>query len=75
MTKQEINDFRVLKKLGAKLRNHRETAGLSQDGLANHSGLHRTYIGAVERGERNPSFLSLVKYAAGLKMTVAELIL
>lgn len=64
----------LLKNLGRQLRALREQAGKSQDTLANDSGLHRTYIGAVERGERNPTILTLSRYAAGLGLTVADLV-
>jgi transcriptional regulator with XRE-family HTH domain len=52
----------------------REESGKSQDALANDSGLHRTYVGAVERGERNPTYITLTKYAGGLGRTVADLV-
>ena len=64
----------LLKDLGRQLRALREQTGKSQDTLANDSGLHRTYIGAVERGERNPTILTLSRYAAGLGLTVANLL-
>jgi transcriptional regulator with XRE-family HTH domain len=67
-------DTALLKRLGRQLRQRREKAGKSQDALANDSGLHRTYVGAVERGERNPTILTLSRYAAGLGLTVADLV-
>lgn len=63
-----------LSRLGHQLRRLRERAGKSQDALANDSGLHRTYVGAVERGERNPTFITLSRYAAGLGLSVADLV-
>lgn len=68
------HDSDLLKRFGRQLRKHRERTGKSQDRLANESGLHRTYIGAVERGERNPTIVTLARYAAGLGLTVAELV-
>ncbi len=56
-------DLRVL---GAAVRQLRIQAGLSQEGLADEAGLHRTYIGGVERGERNASFLSLSRMITAL---------
>lgn len=64
----------LLKNLGRQLRALREQAGKSQDTLANDSGLHRTYIGAVERGERNPTILTLSRYAAGLGLAMSDLV-
>lgn len=63
----------VLFKFGKHLRHLRENVGISQDALSNRADLHRTYVGAVERGERNPTFLTLRKYAAGLEITVEDL--
>ena len=68
------DDNDLLKTLGRQLRALREQTGKSQDTLANDSGLHRTYIGAVERGERNPTIITLSRYAAGLGLTVADLV-
>jgi transcriptional regulator with XRE-family HTH domain len=67
-------DMALLRQLGENLRRLREKSGKSQDALANDSGLHRTYVGAVERGERNPTYLTLAKYAGGLNLTVADLV-
>lgn len=63
-----------LKELGKVIRSKRESKGLTQVELAQKSGVDRNYIGMVERGERNPSFLSLQKIALGLGMSVDEMI-
>ena len=67
-------DAALLRLLGNNLRRLREASDKSQDALANDSGLHRTYVGAVERGERNPTYVTLVKYAGALGLSVAELV-
>lgn len=63
-----------LKELGKVIRSKRESRGLTQVELAQKSGLDRNYIGMVERGERNPSYLSLQKVAQGLGLSVDEMI-
>lgn len=63
-----------LYKLGNAIRNQRESKRLTQYELAERAGVDRNYIGMVERGERNPSYLSLQKIAKGLELTVNELI-
>ena len=63
-----------LKTLGQTIRLKRENLGLSQNEVAEKAGLDRNYIGMVERGERNPSYLSLIKIAKGLNLTVYQLI-
>lgn len=68
------DDSALLRRLGAQLRRLREQSGQSQDTLANRCGLHRTYVGAVERGERNPTVLSLKRYAEGLGVSIADLV-
>jgi len=62
----------LLAKLGKKVRELRKTQKLSQKKLAQKAGLHYTYIGAVERGERNLSLRSMEKIAKGLKVNIAE---
>lgn len=62
-----------LKAFGEKIRKTRVEQGLSQEKLALLSGLHRTYIGAIERGERNVSFRNIEKIAKTLKISLEEL--
>ena len=49
----------VLHRLGIRIRTLREQKNTSQESLGYISRLHRTYVGAIERGERNPTVLSL----------------
>lgn len=60
-------------RLGKKIRQIRESKKLSQELLAEHSGLHRTYIGSVERGERNLSIDAINKIATALEVNLEEL--
>ena len=64
----------ITKAFGRKVREARITQGLSQEGLAELSELHRTYIGSVERGERNITLLNAEKIADALGVTLAELV-
>ncbi|HTQ32235.1 MAG TPA: helix-turn-helix transcriptional regulator [Opitutaceae bacterium] len=63
----------VLRKLGQKVREKREIRNLSQEDLAEHADLDRTYIGGIERGERNPTIISVLRIAKALKASVSEL--
>ena len=64
----------LLIKLGNAIRDHRKAKGWSQEELAFQSGLDRTYIGSVERGERNIAALNLLKIANVLGVRVGELL-
>jgi transcriptional regulator with XRE-family HTH domain len=63
----------ILLKFGMNVRRLRQRAGLSQEELADRSGLHRTYVGGIERGERNPSLTNIVALAVGLRCKFEEL--
>ena len=62
----------TLEKFGERVRALRAEAGISQEKLAELSGLHRTYISGVERGERNPSLTSISRIAKALKVSLSE---
>ena len=63
------------KRIGLALRAKRESLGWSQETLAFESGLHRTYIGAVERGEKNVTLRNAIRIARSMQSTLAELLL
>lgn len=60
--------------LAKNVRLHRNRQSMSQDELADKSGLHRTYIGGIERAERNITLHSLEKIATALKVSPKRLI-
>ena len=61
--------------VGQNIRKYRKLSGLSQEKLAEKCGLHRTYIGGIERGERNITLASLQVIATALDRTPIELLL
>lgn len=58
---------------GERIRALREKAGLSQEALAEAAGLHRTYVGSVERGERNVSLMNIVVLSRALGVKPKDL--
>ena len=65
-------DIRI--RFGRALRRRRENLGVSQETFADMCGLDRTYIGGIERGERNVALVNIEKIAKTLKLTIAELV-
>ena len=68
------DERRFLEHIGYRVRELRAAAGLTQAQLGEKCGLHRTFVGSVERGERNVAVLSLKRIAAALRTTPAELL-
>lgn len=64
---------RVLPELGRALRAARTGQGLSQEALSLETGVHRNYIGGIERGERSPSVVTVAKLADALGVSLGEL--
>ncbi|ART82222.1 transcriptional regulator [Oceanisphaera profunda] len=64
----------IKKQFGKNVKLFRQKIGISQEALAEKSSLHRTYIGSVERGERNISLENIVHLASALGVTPEELL-
>ena len=60
--------------IGAKIRREREKLGISQEEFGALAGVHRTYVGMVERGEKNITIHNLIRFAQALKLQVRDLI-
>ena len=69
MTTDNINE-----RLGFKIRCLREEKGLSQEQLAALAGLHRAYIGHIERAEKNIGLTNLEKIARALNLSIPDLL-
>ncbi|AFY48543.1 putative transcription factor, MBF1 like protein [Nostoc sp. PCC 7524] len=64
----------ILKKFGQRVRDERLQQGLSQEELAEKAGLHRTYIGMIERAEKNITLINIGKIAKALDITIDNLV-
>ena len=67
-------DQKLLKEFGKRIRQLRTERKLSQEELSFRTGFHRTYIGMVERGERNLSLSNIGNFAKFFEMSVSELL-
>lgn len=66
-----MEDIRV--RFGKALRKRRQKLGVSQEEFADMCGLDRTYIGGIERGERNVSLVNIEKIMRALRISLSEL--
>jgi transcriptional regulator with XRE-family HTH domain len=64
----------ILKKFGNKIRAERLKLKLSQEELAERTGVHRTYIGMIERAEKNITLINIYKIAKALNLPVHKLL-
>lgn len=70
---QRAKDLQIQQKFGERLRSLRKKKGISQEALALTCGLDRTYIGGVERGERNISLINIHRLARALGVQPSKL--
>jgi transcriptional regulator with XRE-family HTH domain len=68
-----VKDQTLLNKFGSRIRQLRTERGLSQEELSELTGFHRTYIGMVERGERNLSLSNIGVFAKTFEVSISEL--
>lgn len=64
----------IVKKFGDRVRDIRKRVGLSQEKLAVKAGVHRTYIGMIERGEKNITIVNIEKLAKALGVSIKDLV-
>lgn len=64
----------ILKKFGERVRELRKQRDISQEELAHRADLHRTYIGMIERAEKNVTLLNIEKIANALEVKVSEML-
>jgi transcriptional regulator with XRE-family HTH domain len=72
--KPKAKNEAVQQALGRRIRELRSKRGWSQEDFADICGLHRTYMGSIERGERNLTIVSILTVAQHLEMTVSQLL-
>ena len=63
----------IEKRFGERIRELRSSKGLSQEELAYRAGVHRIYLGGIERGERNPSLRNIAAIGKALNVKLFEL--
>ena len=68
----KIKNYAVVQ-FGINTKNFRKDLNISQEALASLAGLHRTYIGMIERGEKNITLINIIKLSQALDVTACEL--
>lgn len=69
------NDKLLVQQLGKVIRKLRKQKNLSQEEFAHQCGLHRTYVGAIERGEKAMTIVTVAKFAHALEISLSRLFL
>lgn len=64
----------ILLTFGQQIRALRQLKAISQEELAARAGVHRTYIGMIERGEKNVTIITMAKMATALNVNIVELL-
>ena len=64
----------ILREFGNVIKSHRKAHGISQEELALKAGLHRTYIGMIERGEKNLTLINILKISYALEIKISSLL-
>ena len=67
-------EAKIIELFGKRVRDRRLELGLSQEELAEKAGLHRTYIGMIERAEKNVTLINISKLANALELSEAEIL-
>jgi transcriptional regulator with XRE-family HTH domain len=74
MQTMKIDQDKAKKQLGSVIRKKRQELDYSQEAFADQCGVHRTYMGAIERGERNISLMNIIKVSNALNMKPSKLL-
>ncbi len=69
-----VNNIDQIRQFGLEIKRRRLELGLTQEEFADRSGLHRTYVSGIERGERNPTFGTIFQLASGLNCAPRDLL-
>ena len=74
MARMSKRETRLLQQIAENIRRSRGILNISQEELADRAGVHRTYVGMLERAEKNVTVLSLEKIATALNVPIEELL-